>query len=96
MEVCGNQLNTLEYVVFILLVPLENPLGLVAFHQIKRVIPIIYPQGLKRDKFSKKMRQIRNDTKEKKKEVRSKNIQQEWSPRFHVLSVMQCWVINTV
>ena len=82
MEVCGNQLNTLEYVVFILLVPLENPLGLVAFHQIKRVIPIIYPQGLKQDKFTKKLRQIRNATKEKKKEVRSKNMQQEWALRI--------------
>ena len=88
MGVCGNQPNTLEYVVFILLVPLEHPLDPVVFHQIKRVIPIIYPQGLKQDKFTKKLRQIRNATKEKKKEVRSKNIQQEWSPRFHVLSVM--------
>ena len=58
MAACGNPPNTRDYVDFTLSAPLGGHLGLGAFHQTKREIPIMYPQSLKQIKSVKKPRKI--------------------------------------
>ena len=66
MAPCGSPPNILDYADFTLSAPLGAHLGLGAFLQTKREIPITYPQGLKQNKSVKKLRKIRIATREKK------------------------------